>query len=84
MPSKSSHLISEYANLQISGLRRNKKNKDKEKKGNVIPKVFDLVALFTSVNMSATKYVLPETASLLANVTHHEERDKSYPNNTPN
>ena len=34
--------------------------------------------------MSATKYILPETASFPANVLHHEEIPNSSPENLPN
>ena len=55
----------------------------KDKKGNVIPKVFDLVYLLESVDMSANKSILPETASFSAKLIHHEERAKSSPEKSP-
>ena len=58
--------------------------KIKTSREKVIPKVFGLIALFTSVTMSATKSIITETASLAARLLHHEERAKSSPENTPN
>ena len=34
--------------------------------------------------MSATKYILPETAIFAANLLHHDEISKSSPENIPN
>ena len=84
LPSQSSSLILEYANLHTSGLRRSKIIQDKGKTEKGIPKVFGLIALFASVTMSANKYILPETAIIVAKLLHHEERDKYFPENLPN
>ena len=84
VPSHSSHLIPKYKNLRFSVLRQSKIFREKGKKGNGIPNVFGLIALFTAVAMSATKYILPETASFSVKLIHHEERAKDSPDILPN
>ena len=58
VPLHLSRLIPEYANIRTSGLRRRKIIQDKEKNEKGIPKVFGLIYLFASVEISATKYIL--------------------------
>ena len=84
IPSQSSRLIPEYVNLHVSGLRRSKIIQGKFKRGNVIPKVLGLIALFVSVVMHDTNSTLPETESFAYKLLHHEERSKSSPYNFPN
>ena len=60
VPSHSSLLIPEYANLRISGLRQSKIIQEIYKKENGIPEVFGLVDLFASEAMYVTKSILPE------------------------
>ena len=84
VPSRSSCLIPDYMNLHISGLRRRKIIQKRYKKINGILKVFGLISLFTSVAMSVTKSILPETASLSTNLLHHERIFNSSPQNLPN
>ena len=84
VPSRFSHLIPEYANLCISGPIISKIIQEKGKKGNVIPKVFGLIALFAFVVMSANKSILPETANFATKLIHHEEISRSSTYNLPN
>ena len=79
MTSQSSHLIPEYANLCISVLIQRKIIQEKDNTGNVIPTVFRIIALFSSVSMSGTKSILPEIESFTAKLLHHEERAKLSP-----
>ena len=67
-----------------AGLRQNKIIQEKYKKGNDIPKVFGLIALFVSVAVSDAKYILTETAVFEANLLHHKKISKTYPDNIPN
>ena len=61
VPSKSSSLIPEYANIITSGLRRSKIIQEiKERIG--IPNIFGIMAVFAYVSMSAIKSTLQETA----------------------
>ena len=59
-------------NLRIYGLRQNKIVQEKYKKGNGTQKVFELITLFASVDMSVVNYILPETASFAAKLLHNE------------
>ena len=58
VPSHSSRLIPEYANLCTSGLRQKKRVQDKDKKEKVIQNVFGIIYIFASVAMSVTKSIL--------------------------
>ena len=71
-------------NLRISGFRWSKIIQEKYKKGYGIPKVFGLISLFASVAMSDTKSIIPEIASFVAKLIHHEEWSKSYLDNLSN
>ena len=71
VPSRSSRLIPEYTNLQISGLRQSKIIKEIYNKGSDIPKVCGLIYLFSYVVMSATKSIITYTASFAAKMIHH-------------
>ena len=51
-------LIPEYASLRTSGPTQIKRFQEIDKKGSVKPKVFGLIYLFASVEMSATKSIL--------------------------
>ena len=79
-----SRLIPEYENLHISGLGQSTRIQDKYRKVNGIPKLFELIYLFSSVSMTYTNSILPEIASFEANMLHHEERANSSPENLPN
>ena len=46
--------------------------------------MFGLIAVFASVAMYATKYIIPETESFLTKLIHHRDRDKFHPENLPN
>ena len=46
--------------------------------------MFGIIALFTSISMSTTKYILLETAVFEANLLHHKKISKTYPENIPN
>ena len=59
MSSQSSLLIPEYDDLRISGLMQIKRIQEIDKKGNIIPKLFVLIFLFSSVTMSDTNSILP-------------------------
>ena len=70
-----SHLIPEYSNICVSGLRQSKQAQERDKKIDGEPKVFGLISLFSYVAISSTKFILTETASFTAKLKHHEERD---------
>ena len=46
--------------------------------------VFGIIYLFAYVAISVTNSILPETASFITKLLHHEERAKSSPENPPN
>ena len=82
--SQSSHLIPEYVNLRLSGLRRRKGVQERDNNRDVKPKVFGLLALFASVAMSSTNLIITETESFTCKLLHHEEISKYSPENLPN
>ena len=82
--SQSSHLIPEYSNLRISGLRRSKIIQEREKNRYFIPNFFGFITLVTYVFISVTKSIIPETAMCVAKLIQNEEISKSYPENLPN
>ena len=72
VPSHSSCIIPEYSNLHISVLSKSKIIHEKDKKLNGIPKLFGLIALLSYLDISATKSIIPETASFPSKLLHHE------------
>ena len=84
MPSQSSRLIPEYANICISALRLIKIIQERYKHGYGIPKVFCLISIFEPVAMSVTKSILTGTDFFASKLLHREEMARSSPENLPN
>ena len=69
--SQSSRSILYYANVRILGLRKIKIIKEKDNNRYGIPRIFGLISLFASVDMSSTKSMIPQTVIFSAKIIHH-------------
>ena len=73
--------IYEYTHFRTN-VKQNNSRKRQENRGQA--QGFDLVYLFSSVAISITNTIIPETESFASKLIHHEEIFKSSPDNLPN
>ena len=84
VPSHFPRIISEYANIRISGLRQRKRLQEKDNKRYGKPNAFGTISLFEYMAMSLTNSIIPKTVSFSDKLLHHEEKSKSSPENLTN